>query len=124
MQDKCAKGQLRNKTIAQKNSREKEKFLNETIAICGKRPFYAIVLLRNCLATSFEPFSTERMINRIFENVWNAQIIKHVAWNIAQLAAHTLKLPEKGWNRPKLKPIITRCKPRFTQLKHLEKEKK
>ena len=40
-----------------------------------------------------------------------------------QLAAHTLKLPEKGGEiAPNSRPIIMRCKPRLTQWEHLEKK--
>jgi hypothetical protein len=41
------------KTIAQKDLCETRQSQNKTIAICGKRLFYAIVSLRNCLSVPF-----------------------------------------------------------------------
>ena len=53
------------KTIAQKDICETRQSQNKTIAICGKRLFYAIVSLRNC---PFAPFFFKYELQKLIYN--------------------------------------------------------
>ena len=109
--DNCAKRQLRKKTIAQKTITQREN--------CARRQLRKVKLRKrtipqrdNCQLwqTSFlsECRSAQLSCNQLWtvfcdknekQHFWKRAkraIIKHVLWNIAQLAAQALKLPEKG----------------------------